>query len=394
MPSDVQPKTAKVKANAYPVWSPRFWHGMRTACWWRLLARNHFRIALGRLHLALGVTLFTPVNDLLAIVQAVIYGRRIRRTKVEKSPVFILGHWRSGTTLLHEMLVSDPQFASPNTYQCFAPAHFIVSEWLMVRLGHFLLPKKRPMDNMDAGWELPQEDEFALMNLGIPTPYLRVAFPRTQPKAFEYLSLTDLSDKQRRRWRDGFLWFVKALSFHHRGKQLVLKSPPHTGRLAELNRLFPDAKFIHLTRDPRKLFTSTMRLWQSLDEVQALQSSPSEDELGNYVFECLERMYDGYEQAREAVGSDRLVDVSYEELVADPMGTLRDLYNQLQLGDFESVAPYFQQRLEKHDDYRPNYHRMEPELEQRILQQWSDYAARYDYASQLESSECATRARG
>ncbi len=194
--SQVTAAGAKIRANAYPSWSPRFWHGMRMGTWWRLLAKNRFRVAPSRLPIALGVSLFSPANDVLALIQTALHGRRIRETRLNAPPIFILGHWRSGTTLLHEMLVNDPQFASPSTYQCFAPWHFVVSEWLMVRFGSFLLPKKRPMDNMEAGWELPQEDEFALMNLGVPTPYLRIAFPQSQPSALEYLDLQALSPQQ------------------------------------------------------------------------------------------------------------------------------------------------------------------------------------------------------
>ncbi len=368
-----------VKTNAYPMVSPRFWHGMRVGCWWRLLAKNGFRIAPSRLPIALGVSFFTPANDVLASLQSLIHGRRIHETQITSPPIFILGHWRSGTTLLHEMLVGDPRFACPNTYQCFAPSHFIVSEALMVRFGSFLLPKKRPMDNMAAGWHLPQEDEFALMNLGVPSPYLRIAFPQTQSPAMDYLTLAELSEKQRSEWREKLLWFMRALTYHTSGKQLVLKSPPHTGRMAELAKLFPGAKFIHLTRDPRKLFLSTMRLWKSLESVQALQNSQPESLMREYVSECLTRMYTQFESDRTQIDSQNLVDIRYEDLVADPVETLRVLYQRLQLGDFSLIEPALRTRLERHQDYQPNTHASDPELEREILERWPDYARRYGY---------------
>ncbi len=379
MPSAERPEFTRVQANAYPAWSPRFWHGMRMATWWRLLAKNRFRISPSRLPIVAGVSFFSPLNDVLAITQSLVHGKRIARTQLTKPPIFILGHWRSGTTLLHELLVVDPQFACPSTYQCFAPSHFIVSEALMVRFGSFLLPKKRPMDNMEAGWQLPQEDEFAMMNLGVPSPYLRIAFPQTQPEALDYLNLTGLSKTQLTQWREKFLWFIQALSYHHGGKQLVLKSPPHTGRIAELAQLFPEAKFIHLTRDPRKLFSSTMRLWQSLEAVQALQTSRGETEMAEYVGECLNSMYAQFESARQEIDSQRLVDIRYEDLVADPVGTTRELYQQLDLGDFSAVEPLLQQRLANHDEYRTNQHHIDPDLEREILRRWPDYAQRYGY---------------
>lgn len=379
MPSADRPNFAQEPTNAYPAWSPRFWHGMRMGCWWRLLAKNGFRIAPSRLPIVAGVSFFSPFNDVLAILQSALHGKRIAQTPIAKPPVFILGHWRSGTTLLHEMLVTDPRFACPTTYQCFAPSHFILSEAMIVRFGSFLLPEKRPMDNMAAGWQLPQEDEFALMNLGVPTPYLRIAFPRTQSEDLEYLSMTGLSEQELAHWRNKFLWFIRALTYHHGGKQLVLKSPPHTGRIAELAALFPEAKFIHLTRDPRKLFQSTMRLWQSLEDVQALQRSRSQAEMADYVTECLNRMYAQFEAGRQRLDSQRIVDVRYEDLVAEPVSTLCQLYQQLDLGDFSEVEPLLQQRQASHDEYRPNQHRIDPELERDILRRWPDYAQRYGY---------------
>ena len=126
--------------NRYPGYSPRFWHGMRTLQWWRLLANNGFRVSPSRLHIALGVSIFSPFNDVLATLQALLFGKKIAAAKVTEDPIFILGHWRSGTTLLHELMVVDPRFASPSTYQCFAASHFLVSEWAFVRFGNFLIP--------------------------------------------------------------------------------------------------------------------------------------------------------------------------------------------------------------------------------------------------------------
>ena len=170
------------------------------------------------------------------------------------------------------------------------------------------------------------------------------------------------------------------LTYHYDQKQLVLKSPPHTGRLSELIKIFPNAKFIHLTRDPRKLFVSTMRLWRSLDEVQALQRPTDEEELKRFVYQCMRRMYRGFEAGLSLVPDDRIVDVRYEDLVADPLETLRDLYQKLDLGDFDQLEPLLTERLSHHKEYQPNQHAMDADLEQEIMSNWSDYAKRYGYA--------------
>lgn len=354
---------------------------MRMGCWWRLLARNRFRVAPERIHVAMGVSVFSPINDLLSAAQWLLFNRRIENTVVENDPIFILGHWRSGTTLLHELLVSDPRFASPNTFQCFAPSHFLISEYLMVRFGNFLIPKKRPMDEMAAGWQLPQEDEFALMNLGVPTPYLRIAFPRTQTKALEYLDMLDLSPAELQSWRTSFLWFIKALTYHYGDRRLVLKSPPHTGRIQQLLELFPRATFIHLSRDPCKLYPSTLRLWRALDEVQGLQPTEDGPALEDYVTECLKRMYRGFDAGVGSIPAGQFAQVGYEELVADPATTVERLYTQLNLGDFNGVRQQLEKRLSGHKSYQPNRHEVDDQMEQEILRRWPEYAAKFGYAT-------------
>ncbi len=366
--------------NNYPTYSPRFWHGMRVGLWWSLLARNGFRISPSRLHIAIGVSIFTPFNDILAAVQAIFYSRKIANAKLEEDPIFILGHWRSGTTLLHELMVMDERFASPSTYQCFAASHFLVSEWGMTRFGNFLIPNKRPMDEMEAGWNLPQEDEFALMNLGAPTPYLRIAFPHAPAPAIEFLDMKDADPQSLQTWRDKLTWFVRALTVRHPGKRLIMKSPPHTGRVAELLKLYPRAKFIHLTRDPRKLFYSTVRLWHSLDEVQALQVGQPQTDLHEYVWNCLSRMYAAFEEQRHLIPAGQLVELRYEDLVAQPFESIRNVYDELALGGFQAATANLNKRLENHKSYRTNSHPIDAETEKLILDRWRCYAERYGYA--------------
>lgn len=377
--------------NKYPSYAPRFWHGMRVATWLSLLARNRFRVSLDRLYIAIGVSIFCCANDLLGWLQAACYGRRIKQSRLKHDPVFILGHWRSGTTLLHELLVLDPRFTYPTTYQCFAPWHFLISEWAFQKFGGFLLPKKRPMDEMAAGWDLPQEDEFALMVMGVPTPYLRIAFPQAPPPAMEYFDMVNVPANDRLAWRDRLSWFLQAIALRNPDKRLVLKSPPHTGRVQELFEMFPNAKFIHLSRDPRKLFYSTLRLWRSLDEVQGLQSSCSDERRQEYVWDCLNQMYAAYDKQSQLIPEGQLINIRYEDLVADPMTSLANIYEKLQLGDFSAVTPQLEKRLENHNAYRTNRHETDPATEQEILRRWHDYATRFGYLEETHIHEEQSR---
>jgi omega-hydroxy-beta-dihydromenaquinone-9 sulfotransferase len=371
-------KPAKLDANPYPWFSPRFWHGMRPGAWWALMFSHGFRIHPIRWPMAFLISLITPFNSVMGTVQRLWHGRQIDATELKEPPVFIIGHWRSGTTYLHELMHLDERFVSPTTYQCFAPHHCLLTEWWMRKLGWWLMPKQRPMDNMAAGWSRPQEDEFALLTLGAPTPYLRMAFPNEEPPYREFLDMRGCSEADRTKFERAIVHFVKLLTFAQ-NKRVLLKSPPHTGRIEVLARLFPGAKFIHIVRHPFALFPSTMRLWQSLDEVQGLQM-PRGKGMEDYVFDCLTRMYAGFEDQRQRLPAGSIYDIHYEDLVHDPVAEVAKMYKKLDLGDFQAVREKMTEFVEGQKDYKPNKHHIEKALKEKIHERWAAYFERYGYA--------------
>jgi hypothetical protein len=371
---------SKPQFNPYPSWCARFWHGMRLGDWIKLVARNRFRIHPLRWGLATTVTLATTFNSAMYGLQQAIYGRRIRQTPITEDPVFIIGHWRSGTTYLHELMVLDDRFTYPTTYECFAPNHFLVTERVCKKLLWFAVPAQRPMDNVKVGWDNPQEDEFALCGLGLPSPYLRMAFPNGPDTYDSYLDLDGLREPELERWKEGLARFVKMLALKH-GKRVILKSPTHTGRLGVLAEMFPGARFIHVVRHPDALFPSTIRLWQSLDLVQGLQI-PRHERLAEYVHTAYERMYRSFERHRANLPSSRICDVRYEDLIRDPVGELARVYEQLDLGDFEPVRERIEEHVARQKGYKVNRHELDEKTRSEIRLRWGRYIDRYGYADE------------
>jgi hypothetical protein len=371
------PLKKKLKLNSYPWYSPRFWHGMCLGDLLKLFARGRFRFHPLRVCMALIITGCAAGNSVCAALQRLIYGKRIEATEIKEPPIFIIGHWRSGTTYLHELMVCDTRLAYPTYYECYEPNHFLVTGWFAPTLLYPLLPGKRPMDNMVTGWHRPQEDEFALVAMGAPTPYFRMAFPNEPPPFNEFLDMEGCAPEDLARWCADMKRFVQMLTFK-KGKRLVMKSPPHTGRIEELARLFPGAKFIHIVRDPYTIFPSTRRLWVSLDWAQGFQH-PHYRDLDEYVFSALERMYRGFNRQRGAIPANQLCELKYEDLVRDPMTQLRRIYEQLELGDFDAVRSQMEAHVGGQKDYKTNQHELEPELRSEIRRRWSDYFERFGY---------------
>ena len=234
------------------------------------------------------------------------------------------------------------------------------------------------MDNMKADWSLPQEDEFALMILGAPSPYYWLAFPQHAVPNMDSLGSHSFQPQDLKRWKSVIEWFFRALTYHT-GKPLIIKSPPHTGRLGILAEMYPDAKFIHMVRDPRKLYPSTMKLWRALSETQGLQCRPSDDAIHRFVIDALHRMYDSFELDRQKIPSNRIIDVHYERLVADPMSMVANVYRQLEMGNSASVLKKISERSQADKEYRVNEHASNDELEKIIQRDWSGYAKTYGY---------------
>jgi hypothetical protein len=361
-------------------WMPMFWDGMNFPAWIRLLAKNHCRLSWQYWYMLPTVTAYSLFHSAYRGWQWIVVGWLVRK-KIDHPPIFILGHWRSGTTLLHELLVLDERHTYPTTYECFAPNHFLVTEYVGARLLGFLLPKRRPMDNMAAGWYRPQEDEFALCNLGLPSPYLTIAFPNEPPQDQEFLTLEHVPPAELARWKRKFLRFLCEINHRaKRRKRIVLKSPPHTGRVKVLLELFPDAKFVHIVRDPFVVFPSTVHLWKTLYSTQGMQK-PRFEGLEEHVFLIFEQMYERFEKDRQQIPPANICEIRYEDLVADPIEGVRRIYQELGLGGFDEARPALERFVAGTKGYETNkYRELAPELRSQIADRWRGYIEKYGYS--------------
>ncbi|MEX0867250.1 MAG: sulfotransferase, partial [Pirellulales bacterium] len=222
-----------------------------------------------------------------------------------------------------------------------------------------------------------QEDEFALMNMGAPSPYLKMAFPNHPCEGDDYLDFRNVSREETERWQQTMLRFLKTIAVRD-DRQIVLKSPTHTGRIRVLLELFPDAKFVHIVRDPLEMYASTMKLWPTLWWYQSLHIAKL-DNLEDYVFECFDRMYGAFFEQEPLIDSSRICEVRYERLASDTLNEVRRVYDQLDLGDFEAVRPQMEAYLKGLGKYQPNKHEYDAEMIERVMSRWGEYADRYGY---------------
>ncbi len=358
-------------------WAPRIWQGLDFPAFLRVMGRHRFAVHPFQWHTAAIMVGVSLTHSVMKGVERVAYRREFRKAPVPADPVFIIGHWRTGTTWLHELLRLDPRHTYPSTYQCFDPNHFLLTESLFRRFPTLLMPSKRPMDNMEAGWERPQEDEFALAMMGVPSPYQTIAFPNRTQHDEAYEDVERLPAAQRERWERALVDFLKRVTLARPGR-LILKSPTHSFRIRTLLRLFPQARFIHLVRNPYVVYPSTLHLWRSLYHAHGLQR-PHFRGLEERVLSTFERLHAAIERDRHLVAPNRFLEVRYEDLVDDPVEQLRQVYHHLELGPIEPALPSVEAQIAEQAGYRTNRYSISDSDRALVTRRWGEVIRRHGY---------------
>jgi len=345
--------------------------------WFRILRENRFSVDSPHWLRAAAITLGSLQNSAIAGLEKAIYGRKIESAEVHP-PLFVLGIWRSGTTHLHNLLARDDRFAYPNLYQVSYPHTFLLTERINARLIEFFLPNTRPFDNVTMGIQEPQEDESALCCLTGRSFLLSMAFPRRSEHYDRFLTLRQVSQSELVTWKSALMWFLRRLSFKHR-RPLVLKSPGHTCRIKLLLELFPDAKFVHIHRNPYTVFQSSRHAVLKVSPWMALQR-PDHNDLDERTIRQYKEVYDVFFEERDLIPDGHFHEVCFEELEQDPLGQVRRIYEALDLPDFAHVESRLREYMDSIAGYKKNvFSELTTDLRERIASEWRQCFGEWGY---------------
>jgi omega-hydroxy-beta-dihydromenaquinone-9 sulfotransferase len=327
--------------------------GITFGSWLKLLAQNKCQISPAYVHRAAVITLASLSNSAFAALENWRFGTAIEQTKLSQPPLFILGHWRSGTTYLHELLAQDTaQFQFPNTYQVVNPYTFLTTENFTTKMFPWLVPDKRPMDNMALKFTSPQEDEFAPLLMTLTSLYLGISFPRRTAHYDRYMTFRDVDPAEIQAWKDAFVQFCKKLSLRDQ-RALLIKSPPHTARIRTILEMFPDARFVHIHRDPYRVFQSQRHFFDTAGWFTYLQK-PDLAALDETILNRHEVMYDAYYEDLPLIAKDRFHEIRFDALEADPVGQMAALYEHLSLSGFSDFEPKLRRYVDSLSGYQKN----------------------------------------
>lgn len=319
-------------------------------------------------------------NSFLGTLENLFYAKRVREHQ-PKSPVFILGHWRSGTTLLHETLSSDPQFTTTSLYHVLAFHHFLLTEKVVTSLTGRFLPKTRPMDNMEVSWQAPQEDESILCNLTLLSPYLMLAFHGNTSVYERFFDLHELNSRELQQWKDALVLMLKKITLKNNLRPL-LKSPTHSYRVRILLEMFPDAKFINIVRNPYAVFPSTVNLRKQMFRENGF-ANPDYSTIEEDVFHTYELLFRTMERDVPLIPKGQYVEVKYEDYEQDILGETKRIYDELQFDGWGQLEPIIQSQLAARKAYKKNKFKMEESLQRQIHDRLKFVFDKYGYPSDL-----------
>jgi hypothetical protein len=356
---------------------PQVIQGMTLSTLFKALYRNDFQVdrqCFGRLAYLLVLGVF---NSIYGACENYFNSEEIESAQIHRPPIFIIGHWRSGTTHLHNLMAVDENFACPTAYQALFPQHFVFSQAGGV-LFNLLAPSKRPMDNVAFSANTPHEDEFALAAHSAVSPYMRVWFPVTGDNGFAKFDPKALPPEALNQWKSSFMLFIKKLTLSE-GKQVVLKSPPHLGRVGTLLEMFPDAKFIHIVRNPYMVYASTHKLWRDSLAYAHLQT-PTPELVDGLILDWYKQLFSLYERDKALIPADSFFELRYEDLEVEPISTMREMYSRLGLDDFDAYSVRLNAYLDSIRHYQKNNHNLTEADREKVATHWRKTFELYEYA--------------
>ena len=303
---------------------------------------------------------------------------KVSRHTIQRPPIFVIGHPRSGTTHLHNLLCRDPQFGYVTTFHCNAATMFLGATETLRKLMLGALPDTRPMDNVRVGLDEPQEEEMAMARISSLSYNHGLHFPRKMREIFHSSVLFADNGQSEQRWKRAYIWFLRRVSYEQDGKQLCLKNPCNMARIPSLLEIFPQARFIHICRNSYVVYQSSMNLWKQVLPLLALQKYdlPAVEENILYFYR---RMHECYFADKDHIPSGRLTEIRFEDLEADPLGTQRQIYSDLQLDGFETAQPALEEYLRSLRGYQKNHYDFPSLLRRRVYQHWSSTIDRWGY---------------
>jgi len=341
---------------------------------------NHKKVHHQYLSRFILTSLISAILDPFGRVETLLKSKIVSKTKIDQSPIFIIGFWRSGTTYLHNLMCQDPNHAFVSTYQSIFPSHSLVNSFWMKKLATMAMPNERPVDKVRLNMDFPQEEEMALGNMQKLSFYNVFYFPNHfKEYAQNALYFKDVQQEEIDKWKDEYLLTIKKSMIMTGGKRFVSKNPPNTFRIPLLLKIFPNARFIYIYRNPYKVLSSINLFMRQVIKGVGFQE-PDTLELENNLCMLFKQSLKKYELDKSLIPQKNLYEIEYNTLVKDPIQSINDIYTQFNL----DYSDDFSTRLAKYNSSQKQHksggHFVSEYLHKFIGENLVDYMNQHNYS--------------
>jgi hypothetical protein len=342
----------------------------------RLIARNGMPSASGALRLAIALASSTTRLPFTASERAWTAFALHHREPVPP-PVFIIGHMRSGTTHLHNLLAASGRFATVPPVLAGMPWEALGLARVLRPLLEPYLPEDRLIDGVRVRPDSPTEDEIALANMHALSYYHAMYFPLRFEETYRRYLLLETEDEIVR-WQSTLRHYVGKMSALDPDRQLLLKNPGYTAQIGAIRALWPDARFVHIYRNPYVVFESTRRALRTVLRELALQRHEHVP-VDEIVLEMYPRLMRRLLEEADRLPSQAIVHVRFEQLERDPLGELERIYRSIGLGDHEAARVRVEGYLHSIQDYSKGTYTFSKESIDRVAERWQPFVSRFGY---------------
>ena len=323
-------------------------------------------------------------------------GRGGAEASLERPPVFIVGHWRSGTTHLYNVMARSARFSSVPPIATGLPWDFVLLDRFLGPLLRKTLPTDRYIDRIPVNPDSPQEDEIALANMQRLSFYHGLYIPRRIGREIDRgIFLDGATPAEVRRWQRCARRFFAKLERTQPGRALLIKNPVYTARVALLRETFPGAKFIHIHRDPYRVLPSMRNFYEVLFKQLGLGPARTRSgpvDIDAVVIGTYARMMRTLDDETKDLPESDLVTVRFEDFEQDPLGQVRRVYETLGIAGgpestaspdgadgFEADRPEFERYLESVKGYKKNSYAPDPEIARLVNEHWGEWVDKLGY---------------
>lgn len=302
--------------------------------------------------------------------------RQIKNHELDEPPLFILGHWRSGTSFLQTLLTRDPARGFLHKYASVFPESFLSSEPVIKPLVRKITERFETKQNISKisvswEWETPGELDIAMITMFSPySLHWGHVFPADKFDYYmeKYAYFNTATEEEEIRWKETCRYLINKVSVKNDKKQLIIKSPANTARIEQLLDLYPNAKFVYIHRNPFDVFYSNLKMWNVILDNLSFQQISRKQIIENILI-TYRKLLSSYLEQRSFIPKGNLIELRYETFIEDPIVGLNRIYNRLSLEGFDNALPAFRQFLGSQENKSGSY-QYEPEIVSRIEKEW------------------------